>query len=55
MVRDGRSVHRDEVAEIRIRQIPEAVRKALRQKALDEGVSMNALVIAILTKAVQKK
>ncbi|MCX7038059.1 MAG: hypothetical protein NT005_02835 [Spirochaetes bacterium] len=40
------------MAEILIRNVPEAVRKALRQRALDEDKSMNELIIELLTKAI---
>lgn len=55
MVKERTLRHRDRVAEIRIRNIPEAVRIALRRKALDEGMSMNTLVIQILAAAVNLK
>jgi plasmid stability protein len=42
------------MADVRVRNLPEAVRKALRQKALDEGISMNTLLIRLLTQAVRK-
>ena len=37
-----------------IRNVPDQVHKVLRHEALDQGTSVNALVIEILTKAAEK-
>ena len=53
MVKRLLTKHDESVAEIYIRNVPEAVRKALRQMALDQGLSMNALLLELLAKAVK--
>ena len=37
-----------------IRNVPDEVHKALRHEAVDRGLSLNALVIEILSKAAEK-
>jgi len=43
------------IAELRIRNMPESLRKNLRLLALQEGVTMNDWVIAALIEAVDEK
>jgi hypothetical protein len=42
------------MSEWRIRQLPERVRKSLRMWALEDDISTNALIIRILTEAVDR-
>jgi plasmid stability protein len=46
---------RQTMAEWRIRNLPERVRKALRLWAVEDEVAMNALIIQLLTAAVDKR
>ena len=39
---------------LQTRDVPEAVHKALKHEAVDRGVSLNTLVIEILTRAAEK-
>lgn len=55
MARGRGLTHSSAVSEILIRNVPEALRKAIRQKALDEGVSMNAYIIELMKKATASK
>ena len=36
------------VSEILLRNVPEALRKAIRKIAIDEGVSMNGLIVDLI-------
>ena len=51
----GGAVASDNRAEIRIRQLPRALRKELRLAALEEDCSMNQLVIHILSAWIAKR
>lgn len=43
------------MAELRIRDVPEAVRRALKMRAAAEGKSLNQVVIEVLSAAVKGK
>jgi plasmid stability protein len=43
------------MGELRIRGVPEGLHKALRKWAIDEDQALEKLVIALLTKAVEKR
>jgi len=49
-VKVGR-VHHSVMADVRVRNLSENVRKTLRRIALERDVSLNTLLIEILTKA----
>jgi plasmid stability protein len=51
MAEKGASVQTLGMADIRVRNLPEAVRKQLRRAALERDMSLNALVCEILTAA----
>ena len=47
--------HSSKVSEILLRNVPEALRKAIRKLAIDEGTTMNALIIELMKKAIASK
>lgn len=49
------TAHAPDMAEWRIRNLPERVRKELRLWAVEEERPMNDLIIALLTAAVDKR
>lgn len=49
------AVQTRDVAEWRIRNLPERIRKALKLWAVEEDTPMNALIIELLTKAVDTR
>lgn len=55
MARKLQAGHGGGMAELRIRNCPEALRKALRLIALNEDKSMNALILEILAKAIASR
>jgi hypothetical protein len=56
MVAEGELLtHSSKVSEILLRNVPEALRKAIRKLAIDEGTTMNALIIELMKKAIASK
>jgi plasmid stability protein len=49
------TVHNRSMAELRIRNMPELLRRRLKIAAAEEGKSMNAVVIELLAEALAKR